>query len=534
MKTDFDTSTLLALLQRCCQGLLALAATFSLALAASEPPLSWMLMDVEIKSEVTIDGVDYKEPVTVNSTTTFFRDGFLLEIEDGESLLVVQRSFETGVFRFWKRGQDRIFLQYSEGGVEEDRILVPHADQYPFYLRPDQNDVPGLTVPGYTFKIFSTSRESKLELTVPLLEGFHTLNINVGHKDGFAETISRDIVKEATVSTEEFKAGDRWGYPSMSARMSEPYPGFSNVPKRIECTIFDTRGKAIMSANHRIVSVRQVAPPESLEGLTTKATEGLSPIPNHSRNPERHPPQTAVQVASTPTAVNIERTLVWVSVVGVFLAAISISLYFIRGRAVGQKRHRALSLVELLVVVGILTVLVSIGAINFIHAQVRTKVAKSHSEMRLLMNGVLSYRMDYNSIPRMTISGGPYYDRYEGKGAAFQPIETTLGYWMTTPVAYVSAFDLLHPFDRGPGEPIFTRRTYGYHERYNRRFIGLSPEWGADPYGMLIGTDFYLASAGPMGYVPMPHPRPIYDPTNGVVSLGFLIMTPVKNSIEPR
>jgi prepilin-type N-terminal cleavage/methylation domain-containing protein len=64
-----------------------------------------------------------------------------------------------------------------------------------------------------------------------------------------------------------------------------------------------------------------------------------------------------------------------------------------------KSRHGGFTLIELLIVVGIIAVLASIAVVNFLEAQVRSKVARAKSDMRAMSLGVEAYAADYNGYP---------------------------------------------------------------------------------------------------------------------------------------
>jgi prepilin-type N-terminal cleavage/methylation domain-containing protein len=57
---------------------------------------------------------------------------------------------------------------------------------------------------------------------------------------------------------------------------------------------------------------------------------------------------------------------------------------------------RAFTLIELLIVVAIIAILATIGMMNFLEAQTRSKVSRAKTDMRTLASAVESYAVDHN------------------------------------------------------------------------------------------------------------------------------------------
>lgn len=118
-----------------------------------------------------------------------------------------------------------------------------------------------------------------------------------------------------------------------------------------------------------------------------------------------------------------------------------------------RKRRDAFTLIELLIVIGIIAILALIAVPNFLEAQVRAKVARSVADMRSIATALEAYCVDYQSYP---IDDGQY---------------STVPTCVTTPVAYMSTNRLIDPFadklyhkGRFPGDPSYgeAMRWYGY------------------------------------------------------------------------
>ncbi len=188
-----------------------------------------------------------------------------------------------------------------------------------------------------------------------------------------------------------------------------------------------------------------------------------------------------------------------------------------------DSNRRAFTLIELLVVVGVLAILAAIALPNFLEAQTRSKVSRVLADFSALRTAAEAYAVDYNVLPRMTWGENPFNDTYSGYDRVNEPIYGTLGYWITTPVAYISQFDMLDPFTRGK-DIRFDAILYTYHDLRTARQLG--PRYGLDSiqwFERSYGEYFFL-SLGPDGesggfggfWTP-------YDPTNGAVSAGNII-----------
>ena len=178
-------------------------------------------------------------------------------------------------------------------------------------------------------------------------------------------------------------------------------------------------------------------------------------------------------------------------------------------------RH-AFTLIELLVVVAIIAILVAIALPNFLAAQTRAKVTRAVADMRTLVTGLESYRIDTNIYP----------EDY----ATAVPREFGLGR-LTSPVAHLTSVPL-DPFG-------------GYYDT-TRSLQVTSFTLGTAPDSM--PSRWALTSAGPdrkddtipifdyPGYFDGLWENPSsgytyirYDPTNGTVSDGDIIRVSDRN-----
>ncbi len=151
-----------------------------------------------------------------------------------------------------------------------------------------------------------------------------------------------------------------------------------------------------------------------------------------------------------------------------------------------ESRGCTVSLIELIVVVGIIAILSAIATPNFLEAQTRSKVSRALSDMRSMRTGLEAYYIDQNSYPHkpeilwqgtVKYLSGPFTDPFA------QPSGTSLRY-----LVHGAALDRARSAGLiGPGE----------------------------------NTQWMLYSIGPDGIDD--DGRMLYDPTNGTLSSGDVI-----------
>lgn len=168
---------------------------------------------------------------------------------------------------------------------------------------------------------------------------------------------------------------------------------------------------------------------------------------------------------------------------------------------------RAFTLIEILIVVGIISILALISTANLLEAQIRAKVSRTQADMRSLATAVEAYRTDTNKYP-------PHNDT---------PCDLTA---LSTPVSYITTI----PFDifQSPRNPNW-ERTGPYYtwqdlwDIHNSR----NPDWGGGDWlerRIGEGKMWSLSSPGPDLVVDMANDATaIYDPSNGTISRGDVI-----------
>ncbi len=193
---------------------------------------------------------------------------------------------------------------------------------------------------------------------------------------------------------------------------------------------------------------------------------------------------------------------------------------------------RGFTLIELLIVVAIIAILAAIAVPNFLEAQVRAKVVRTHSDMRTMVVALESYAVDNNRYVRewrSDVYGDP---QWEGRPAFAAP-------WveLSTPVAYTTSAlvkDNFTALDSTVGTTDGFLNFIRYYDHRVRVGSASSGFWFQlrEFYG-----DYRLLSYGPNRTF---NPRPglelvqmLYDPTNGTISDGNLIRAAKNDGVQP-
>jgi general secretion pathway protein G len=191
-----------------------------------------------------------------------------------------------------------------------------------------------------------------------------------------------------------------------------------------------------------------------------------------------------------------------------------------------MKKVSGFTLIELLIVVAIIAILAAIAVPNFLEAQVRSKVSRVRSDMRSVVTGLESYRIDNNRYPNM--SDVPYGGE----------IDEALGFharvpsYITTPIAYMTSlpYDVFASENSTFDSPIYTPDTrVGERFAYFNYdlFIAAFPtstsfqDRQEDAGSWLLysyGPDRDVDNGGAGVYVN-------YDATNGTISAGNIFRT---------
>lgn len=180
---------------------------------------------------------------------------------------------------------------------------------------------------------------------------------------------------------------------------------------------------------------------------------------------------------------------------------------------------KAFTLIELLITVGIISILAAVAVPNFMEASARAKVSTARNDMRVLANAIEAYSVDYGRPPYDGEPGFTYYGWVNSLSGLTSPVA-----YLTTPPA--------DPFHASVGEPTRPGHThyldggkrqqsYDYSSAYWNAIgfdIPMTKTWRAH-FG---SSAWKISSAGP----DLAHTfglAALYDPTNGTMSEGDLI-----------
>lgn len=216
---------------------------------------------------------------------------------------------------------------------------------------------------------------------------------------------------------------------------------------------------------------------------------------------------------------------------------------------------KGFTLIELLIVVAIIAILAAIAVPNFLEAQTRAKVSRTKADMRTMVTGLETYKIDTGAYP--SCAGNGYgagaslptgIRRAYAKGGIADPKALyTIGFELSTPIAYLTGMRaFVDPFRASKAayyasDPNLSgREMYGF---YNSRLIAATnPGSQALKDKITIHGEYIIASGGPDGYInngvggnadykyggggsPFPFGRN-YDSTNGTVSIGDIVRCP--------
>ena len=168
---------------------------------------------------------------------------------------------------------------------------------------------------------------------------------------------------------------------------------------------------------------------------------------------------------------------------------------------------RGFTLIELLIVVAIIAILASIAVPNFLHAQIRAKVARAVGDLRTVAVALESYRVDRNAYPPTPLD-------------ALQSRDWRLSR-LTTPVAYMASLTM-EVFVRDGEIP----ETYPYWSDGLNDAMKYSPMYYFLTYEKERTGNWALFSRGPdKNYEAAVEEGGgglliYYEPTNGITSNG--------------
>ena len=182
-------------------------------------------------------------------------------------------------------------------------------------------------------------------------------------------------------------------------------------------------------------------------------------------------------------------------------------------------RPRAFTLIELLIVVAIIAILAAIAVPNFLHAQLRAKIAKSVAEMKSISTALEAYRADNVEYPPFLTSG---------PDASYHFILNPL----TSPVAYITSVPQ-DPFARASSEDFRLANgsyyrgdgidTRDYLYTFRRPPGGSLNDPGYRAFHDLWGQ-WVLWGHGPDD-CRQSGPDIVYEPSNGLQSWGDIVFS---------
>lgn len=175
--------------------------------------------------------------------------------------------------------------------------------------------------------------------------------------------------------------------------------------------------------------------------------------------------------------------------------------------------RNAFTLIELLIVVAIIGILAAIAVPNFLHAQIRAKIAGVQADFNTLVTAAEMYRIDWNRFPL----DGAYVDN--------QTEQPNAGYrGMLAPVAYINSIEAVR--DRFALPQYRSRPGSDYDQFYE---FGFSDARTGAIGAEFVRDRFIIESVGPDGMDSIQSTRVYpaqmslfiaYHPSNGVSSTG--------------
>lgn len=177
-----------------------------------------------------------------------------------------------------------------------------------------------------------------------------------------------------------------------------------------------------------------------------------------------------------------------------------------------NRSRNAFTLIELLIVIGIISILAAIALPNFLEAQIRAKIARTKADMRTVSVAWESYAVD----------NGRYPVDWDNNFAAGEVTQIGL-ITVTTPIAYITSFPLdVFSVMKNPNSNEYQPNFEIASCEYAYCIYSLGPNYVEEFDGNDAWPDGVIdAQPGRKGemYTGTINMRP-FDPTNGVVSDG--------------
>ena len=189
--------------------------------------------------------------------------------------------------------------------------------------------------------------------------------------------------------------------------------------------------------------------------------------------------------------------------------------------------HSSFTLIELLIVIAIISILALIGLANMLQATVRSKVARTKNDMRVIAGALETYHVDNNEYISF-IRGGP--GRLTSR--VIVPMSVRLSP-LTTPIAYITRvpIDVFHTVATSDGSPLIFFDTFDYADVASLNAVGNPKGAGATSGGLWrlssAGPDLIQSFGGDIAEIGvegvMNNFGVDYDPTNGTISAGDVV-----------
>jgi len=191
-----------------------------------------------------------------------------------------------------------------------------------------------------------------------------------------------------------------------------------------------------------------------------------------------------------------------------------------------NKREKGFTLIELLIVVAIIAILAAIAVPNFLEAQVRSRVSRAKNDMRTLRTALEAYRLDNESYPMDIFGVGTWTTWYQ--------LTTPIAYLTTVPASPFKYREYISARYNDPGMPPYDYAQFDHVLTYRG-------ETTIRPVAVrcqAVGIYYVVTCAGPdedndapwsnidgLGTQDAVAYNALYDPTNGTVSNGDIMMT---------